>query len=760
MFMLLIILSWSLVMLASLALAGYAALGLTSSLWLTQADITNQTFLYKLFNWLSSSPFSLPFFSLKEGTNGNLVNPWVPTPGGLVSLQNGSGAADGLVQWKMWLIFGIMIAVSIYLFAIAIAEFVRLRKKQKISKPYIKSALVIFAVVGMLYGQAIVLIASGIFLLSWFILEATMFDSEALNNYAEERSLISLYHEEKKFEKEVNREGKLTGNVEQKSQKYLEETKKAQEQNEKAKTNDSSALPNDNKSMQTSKAKREKAYFKWKLYKDQLEKFRAEIESLDSSESSSKKERFISKFNNRAANLNMLAKKLNLPESYLIDYLNHEIDFEKSSRVSSEDLQIAFIEKENESSSEIIQYEPNASEDEKQEVSLNEILNKSSSLNNAEQKYGRNKTKITSSGVDKKLEEDEIKDLVTKSFEKQSQMFDLNDILDKNEDSKLEESEEAQAIQSVSNEQIEEINQNNDENLWGLTEIQDVKTNKIKDVYKDFNFKQPDLIFTLAEKSLNKEKKRLNSISKTPFVMQSNQLNDLNYQEEDKKEFASDKLRELNNVKLETVGKPDEVPNTASNNNILERQEDLDDMNNLLQARKAYAINMDIDELNTTENDLVSSEKDVYNDLSLNNETILGNLQKDVDHSSAYDLSKVTKEFENLNQMEHNLNQEIKNLQEIVINQGNLLVKDLEKKTSEISSINNMKFTELEKRMKRLESTLPTLSNNEGMESIKSEVSRIVNKLESISKTVNVLESTSSNSMLSTLLKKHQYNRK
>gem|GEM_PF-5150796 len=40
-----------------------------------------------------------------------------------------------------------------------------------------------------------------------------MLDSEAVCNYAEERNLITILHEEKKFEREVNKEGKLNGNV-------------------------------------------------------------------------------------------------------------------------------------------------------------------------------------------------------------------------------------------------------------------------------------------------------------------------------------------------------------------------------------------------------------------------------------------------------------------------------------------------------------------------------------------------------------------
>lgn len=95
-------------------------------------------------------------------------------------------------------------------------------------------------------GKTLTVIAGGTFFVALVFLEIVLFDTDALNNYAEERNLVSIYREERKFEKEVNKEGKSTDNTDSEiSVVQKTENSSTLDQDEKAKTSDNSVLSNE-----------------------------------------------------------------------------------------------------------------------------------------------------------------------------------------------------------------------------------------------------------------------------------------------------------------------------------------------------------------------------------------------------------------------------------------------------------------------------------------------------------------------------------
>ncbi|QGS52416.1 hypothetical protein [Spiroplasma tabanidicola] len=325
MFLLLIILAWSSVMVGATFLMAFGVLSLLIKMWSSSA------FMQNLFNFFSNQPFGLNFF--KSGKSA-------------VSLQN--VAAGSITQTTIIIIAAVMIIIAVFLYVIAIVELVRAKKRQKISKPYVKAVLVLLPVLGLLYGQVITLLLSGTLILAWILLEAVLFDSEALNNYAEERNLISIYKEERKFEREVNKEGKFTGNADSVVQNKL---KKVLDLTEKANTIDNSALPNSSSLETTQKVElseeinkeekvnnSSKAYLVWKSKKDQLETLRIDLTSKSDKLNENVKTKFANKFNSKVLKLNCLASHLNLPDEYKVKYLT--FDEEKSVETISENLNI------------------------------------------------------------------------------------------------------------------------------------------------------------------------------------------------------------------------------------------------------------------------------------------------------------------------------------------------------------------------------------------------------------------------------------
>jgi hypothetical protein len=136
---------------------------------------------------------------------------------------------EGATSWdvlQLWIIPIIAIAASIFIVVIAVMELSRLKKSQKVSKPFVKIIIIATLALNLIFGKMATVIAGGTMFLGLILLEIVLFDTDALNNFAEERNLVSIYREEKKFEREVSKEGKVNwqnrfGNVRgQKGQKY------------------------------------------------------------------------------------------------------------------------------------------------------------------------------------------------------------------------------------------------------------------------------------------------------------------------------------------------------------------------------------------------------------------------------------------------------------------------------------------------------------------------------------------------------------
>ncbi|AHI54210.1 hypothetical protein SSABA_v1c08110 [Spiroplasma sabaudiense Ar-1343] len=96
---------------------------------------------------------------------------------------------------------------------LSIVEFVRIKRRQKISLPFVKIYMIFIIIFALIFGQLVVLPLAGCLFIALILLEIILHDVDALNNYSEERNLILIYREEKKFEKEVNKEGRRSWKI-------------------------------------------------------------------------------------------------------------------------------------------------------------------------------------------------------------------------------------------------------------------------------------------------------------------------------------------------------------------------------------------------------------------------------------------------------------------------------------------------------------------------------------------------------------------
>lgn len=178
MFIIIGLLAWVLVMVGSIAVIAFNTVQIVAngdtSKWLGsigtkfQSDLLGENFLNKLFH---------------TGTMNTLIAP------------------------------AISIGIAVLLFIISIAQLTRIRKGQKIQKPFVKVLLLIIIVYSLLMGTLILVVFAAILLIAFMFIEILLFDTEALNNYAEERNLISIYKEEKKFVRQLKKQGKYNGNA-------------------------------------------------------------------------------------------------------------------------------------------------------------------------------------------------------------------------------------------------------------------------------------------------------------------------------------------------------------------------------------------------------------------------------------------------------------------------------------------------------------------------------------------------------------------
>ncbi|WP_342275340.1 hypothetical protein [Spiroplasma endosymbiont of Cantharis lateralis] len=297
MFAIFIIFAWSLTLVASVSLIVFA----TSAIMLLLTSANPPAIITKILNI-----FTEPLFGSIFGSNGK------------ADISNIGKPEFNEKPILIWIV--VSMAIAIVLIVLSIIELVRLRKHQKLSKPFVKITLLASAVVILLTGQLVFFIASMLIFAAVVLLEVVLFDSVALNNYAEERNLISIYREERKFEKEVTKEGKLIGNVELRNQKKV-----SQKENEQNKRNDNSALPILNETQLDNffkETKNKKYYLKWKEYKTKLEIKRIEIEENFYSFEEDKKSEIVGKFNFNVIRLNKLGKKIKIPDEYQVMHLD------------------------------------------------------------------------------------------------------------------------------------------------------------------------------------------------------------------------------------------------------------------------------------------------------------------------------------------------------------------------------------------------------------------------------------------------------
>ncbi|WP_425380090.1 hypothetical protein [Spiroplasma endosymbiont of Stenodema calcarata] len=110
-----------------------------------------------------------------------------------------------------------IIALSIFVALVAIIlvsfQINRLKKGQRIPKPYIKMIFVTLIIASLVYGKVAILIFAAFIFIGLLFIEASLFDVEALQNFAEERNMIVIYHQEKQLEREVSKEGKYHGSA-------------------------------------------------------------------------------------------------------------------------------------------------------------------------------------------------------------------------------------------------------------------------------------------------------------------------------------------------------------------------------------------------------------------------------------------------------------------------------------------------------------------------------------------------------------------
>ncbi|AKU80287.1 hypothetical protein [Spiroplasma turonicum] len=309
MFAFLIISAWSIVITSSVVLIAY----LTLSLLLTM--IAKVAILMKIYNLLSGHPYS----SVAGNDSSFLVN--------ATNMANKELGA--------FIMLGVLIFIALTLIIVASIELSRLRKKQKISKPFVKAYLLLLVVAFMLISQTILLIVAGSLVFGLVILEFVLFDNDALNNYAEERNLISINREEKKFEREVAKEGKQNGNV------TLKKIESNQEKNRNGliKNIDKDALPSDEHKLDI---KYRKKHQRWKKQRNSLIELRNQIISSKENTKQNVIDKLINSFNYKAKKINDLASQLEIPNSFFVEYIYQ--DSMMSSTINDENSIFELIE--------------------------------------------------------------------------------------------------------------------------------------------------------------------------------------------------------------------------------------------------------------------------------------------------------------------------------------------------------------------------------------------------------------------------------
>ncbi|QED23986.1 hypothetical protein [Spiroplasma citri] len=110
-------------------------------------------------------------------------------------------------------IIALTIFVALLVITLVSVQLHRVKKGQLIAKPYIKMIFVTLIIAALIYGKVAVLILAALMFIGLLFIESSLFDVEFLQNFVEERNMIVIYHQDKKLEREVNKEGKYHGSV-------------------------------------------------------------------------------------------------------------------------------------------------------------------------------------------------------------------------------------------------------------------------------------------------------------------------------------------------------------------------------------------------------------------------------------------------------------------------------------------------------------------------------------------------------------------
>ncbi|KAI92920.1 ABC transporter permease [Spiroplasma melliferum] len=110
-------------------------------------------------------------------------------------------------------IIALTIFVALLVITLVSVQLHRVKKGQLIAKPYIKMIFVTLIIAALIYGKVAVLILAALMFIGLLFIESSLFDVESLQNFVEERNMIVIYHQDKKLEREVNKEGKYHGSA-------------------------------------------------------------------------------------------------------------------------------------------------------------------------------------------------------------------------------------------------------------------------------------------------------------------------------------------------------------------------------------------------------------------------------------------------------------------------------------------------------------------------------------------------------------------
>ncbi|AGR41640.1 hypothetical protein [Spiroplasma taiwanense] len=658
MFKFFIISAWTVAIAASASIAMFVALSLTFSIWSTSSEsllnIFNSIALQKYITFLTNdSQFLISSSNLENG------------------------------EWQVFVTIGLISAIGVSMIVISIIELLRMKKAQKISKPFIKVYIVIISVLSLLVGQVILIIGGTLLLFTFVLLEVLLFDSEALNNFAEERNLIAIYKEERKFEREVSKEGKLIDSTDliQKNQINF------QSKIEQEKVNDNLVLSVENqkdldKYFKNSKLKNN--YFKWKKIKQSLIDTKKEFENMDLKNLNPKQLKKVLDFNNKVLNSNEMARNLNIPEFYQMSYLiigelsnknDINLNFEVSEINSNKKEDVLFQEEItlesksfNSTSNSFIKEQDIKSIDEEDEIynsysQMDEEINKllssevktSTIMKGFDDKFVLSKMKrainmdlnqllkIDSSFTN---EQEMLEDFGFRNFEiinnsyENSFQFTLienlkenNEVLNgKNLQKNLNESfiqnnkllPEIIEIKNLNEELIIEEEQNDALNVnFNQLEINSLISSNINEIYEDFNFEQPDLTLDVFnQQDLEKNVNKSLFANKIDFVATAKPIIDQNNLEFEEKEFE------------EFI-----IPNSKKTKSKIENSEDKFAIENM-----ARAINIDLNQLNES---YVSNlkEHEIYNDFKIEDELLASEmLIKQLENTKKYKIDLLLKQ--------------------------------------------------------------------------------------------------------------------